>query len=267
MSRAEQKKVKFHFHTGGSPDKPPVIFLHGFMGSSEDWKKVIRYVSTDYYCLAIDLPGHGKTDLPDELTFESAAVAILEFLKHHKIRKCIPVGYSMGGRLALFLALRYPGHFKRVVLESTSPGLRTNKEREARIKSDEEIAWRLESGDFHSFLIQWYRQPLFEGLTRNRNFDKLLQLRLENDPKKLARSLQIFGTGNQPSLWEELHQCKIPILLLAGAADKKYRLIAEEMSRSSQLIQTKIVGKCSHNIHFQQPERLADCIKEFFAQD
>jgi len=267
MIRVEQEKIKFHFHASGNPDKPPVIFLHGFMGSLNDWKEVVRFVSQKYYCIAIDLPGHGKTDFREDLAFDKTAKALKEFLKQQKIRKCFLVGYSMGGRIALFLALRYPHQFSKVVLESASPGLRTKEEGKNRIKHDEEIARELESGDFSSFLLKWYSQPLFEGLAEHKNFNQLLRTRLKNAPKALAQSLRILGTGNQPSLWGELCQCKIQILLLAGEKDKKYQLIAEEMRQSSGLIQTKIIEKCSHNIHFQAPERFANYMFEFFTKN
>lgn len=263
MTIVEPEKFNFHFHASGSPDKPPAIFLHGFMGNCKDWKKVIRFVSRDYYCLTIDLPGHGKTALKEYISFEKTAAALIEFLRQQEIRRCFLVGYSMGGRIALFLALRFPDYFSKVVLESASPGLPTQEERESRLKEDETIARQLESGDFKFFLLKWYSRPLFKGLGNQLDFHQLLKARLANNPKSLARSLRIFGTGNQPSLWEELHQCKIPILVLAGEEDKKYQLIAEEMSQSSQLIQAKIVEKCSHNIHFQQPKRLANYLCEF----
>lgn len=264
MIRAGQDKFAFHFRTSGNPDKPPVLFLHGFMGSSEDWKNVIQFVSFDYYCITIDLPGHGKTDLEKNLTFEKTAIALIEFLKLQKMRRCFLVGYSMGGRLALFLALRFPDYFRKVVLESASPGLWTQEERENRLRMDELIARQLESGNFKTFLFKWYSQPLFKRLANQSDFDQLLKARLKNDPKALAQLLRILGTGNQPSLWDELHQCKIPILLMVGEEDKKYQLIAEEMCQSSELIQSLIVKKCSHNIHFQHPKRFANHLCEFF---
>lgn len=260
---------QFHYQTCGNPQNPPVLFLHGFLGSGNDWNEVTQFLSSRYYCLTVDLPGHGETVMAESVhySFEKIALALIEFIKQLDFKKCSLVGYSMGGRLTLFLTLRYPQFFSKTVLESASPGLRTQKEREQRILQDAEISTELESGNFKSFLKEWYSQPIFEGLAARKNFDGLITSRLQNNPKILAQLLRFLGTGIQPSLWEELGQNKIPILLLVGENDIKFQSIAQEMTKANRFVQTKTVEGCSHNIHFRRPEQFARYIIEFFTEN
>jgi 2-succinyl-6-hydroxy-2,4-cyclohexadiene-1-carboxylate synthase len=265
----QNKSFQFHYQTNGNPKNPPILFLHGFLGSGNDWRDVIRFFSPKYYCLIVDLPGHGKTGVDEcgDHSFEGTAQALIKFISRFKFEKCFLVGYSMGGRLALFLTLRYPQFFSKTILESASPGLRTRREREQRISQDDRISEELETEDFHSFLRGWYSQPIFEGLMASKNFDGLLTSRLRNNPKMLAQSLRFLGTGAQPTLWEELRQNRIPILLLVGENDIKFKSIAREMANSNRSVHTETIEGCSHNIHFQKPEQFARHIIDFFNEN
>lgn len=260
-------QIQFHYQFHGNSQKPLILFLHGFLGSGNDWTEVIQYLSQDYNCLTLDLPGHGKTRLTakEDNSLERTASTLIELLNRQKINKCLLTGYSMGGRIALFLALRYPQYFSKVVLESASPGLRTEKEQKERIAQDEKIARDLESGDLKLFLKEWYSQTLFKGLTDQKNFSQLLERRDESDPGKLAQSLRFLSTGKQPSLWKEINQNKIPILLITGEDDVKFQSIAYEMANLNEFIQVEIVEKCSHNVHFQRPEEFAHRLHQFFS--
>jgi 2-succinyl-6-hydroxy-2,4-cyclohexadiene-1-carboxylate synthase len=263
------KQLQLHYQTSGNPEDLPVLFLHGFMGSGNDWNEVIQFLSPQYYCLAVDLPGHGETGLDEntDYSFEKTAIAVIQLIKQSDIKKCLLVGYSMGGRLALFLTLRYPQFFSKTVLESASPGLRTQQEREDRRIHDSQISEELKRGSFKSFLKKWYGQQVFQGLTKDKNFNRLISDRLQNDPKTLAQSLLFLGTGAQPSLWEELPQNNNPLLLLVGGNDTKFQSIADEMAKSNGLAQTKIIEGCGHNIHVQKSELFAQYIREFFAEN
>jgi 2-succinyl-6-hydroxy-2,4-cyclohexadiene-1-carboxylate synthase len=259
-------KIKFHHLFHGDLQKPLILFLHGFLGSGNDWIEVIKFLSPHYNCLTLDMPGHGETKLiaNSNNSFEGTASALIGFLDQQKIRKCYLTGYSMGGRIALFLSLRYPNYFSKIVLESASPGLHTEKERNERIFQDEKIAQDLESRSFNSFLKKWYSQPIFKGLTDHKNFNQLLQRREKSDFGELAKSLRFLGAGKQPSLWEEINQNKIPILLITGEDDVKFQSIAHEMLKLNEFIQVKVIENCSHNVHFQKPKEFANQLNQFF---
>ncbi len=130
---------QFSYYLQGSKKLPPILFFHGFMGNKDVFADTISLLSDQFYCLAIDLPGHGNTIIKggDECyQMDNTALALVEWLDKLTIDQCFLVGYSMGGRLALYLACFFPERFPKVVLESSSPGLKTRREREERREGD-----------------------------------------------------------------------------------------------------------------------------------
>ena len=250
----------------GEPGLPAVLFLHGFMGSSEDWAAAAAALEGRAFAVAVDLPGHGASLglSPETYTIEGAARAVVRVLDDLGVEEASLVGYSMGGRLALYLALRHPGRCARLMLESASPGLESTEERAARRDADEERARRLESGDFEEFLRDWYRQPLFASLARD---DELLRSTIEarrrNDPAELARSLRGMGTGTQPPLWEELAGLRTPTLAVAGELDGKFVEISRRMEGISPKVRTVVVPRVGHNVRVEAPEAYEALLQAF----
>ncbi|AHY47595.1 2-succinyl-6-hydroxy-2,4-cyclohexadiene-1-carboxylate synthase [Rubrobacter radiotolerans] len=247
---------------------PAVLCLHGFLGSSRDWSDLIARLPDRRFVLP-DLPGHGAAVglAPEEYTMEGAAQRILDALDGAGAGRCLAVGYSMGGRLALYLALRHPERLAGVLLESASPGLRSEGERAARQRSDGALASRLEGGgaeDFAAFLREWHRQPLFASLADHAGLvERLVRERRENDPQELARSLRGMGTGSQPSLWSELPDLRVPALAVVGERDEKFAGIAHEMSRRTGKVRVAVVREAGHNVHLEQPREFAKLLKRF----
>jgi 2-succinyl-6-hydroxy-2,4-cyclohexadiene-1-carboxylate synthase len=173
----------------------------------------------------------------------------------------------MGGRLALYLAVKFPERFRRVILESASPGLRTESERLARRDLDAGLATRLRQEPLEEFLDNWYRQPLFETLRADR--DKLaatINRCLANDPKGLARSLTGMGTGSQPSLWDRLPTITAPILLITGLKDHKFCAIARAMSDLCSVARWEEVPAAGHNVHVEHPRSFAKLVSGFLTE-
>lgn len=258
---------QFHYSLSGSQDQPLILFLHGFMGASNDFDESISLLSDQFCCLAVDLPGHGKTRVTggdDCYTMSNTAEALINLLNQLNVEKCFLAGYSMGGRLALYLTLHFPHRFSKVVLESASPGLKTQQERMERIQHDLKLAQKLETGDFSSFLSNWYNQPLFTTLQKSPSFERLIKRRLQNNPLELAKSLYNMGTGCQPSLWQKLEQNKVPLLLLVGEYDNKFRAINVEMAELCKAATLKIISHCGHNINFENPKCFVKSVTDFF---
>ncbi|HLO49753.1 MAG TPA: 2-succinyl-6-hydroxy-2,4-cyclohexadiene-1-carboxylate synthase [Kamptonema sp.] len=258
---------QFHYSLTGSQNQPAILFLHGFMGKSHDFNAVISLLSENFYCLAVDLPGHGKTRAiggEDYYTMSNTAEALITLLDDLKIEKCFLFGYSMGGRLALYMSLYFPSRFDKVVLESASPGLKHKSEREQRLQADLQLAYKLETSNFKDFLLNWYSQPLFKSLKDYPDFEQLIEGKLDNNPIELAKSLRNLGTGNQPSLWQQLEKNKIPLLLLVGEYDDKFIDINTQMASLCPTAKLEIIPKTGHNIHWENMNELVALMKQFY---
>jgi 2-succinyl-6-hydroxy-2,4-cyclohexadiene-1-carboxylate synthase len=244
------------YEVSGDGGLPEVLFLHGFMGSSADWREVAGTIGDRAFCIALDLPGHGASLglAPEAYTMEGTAQAVVRTLDELEVRRPMIVGYSMGGRLALYLALRYPDRCTGLFLESASPGLESARERLARRDADEKKAKRLESGDFERFLRDWYRQPLFAPMVRDVDLlRRTIEARRRNDPTELARSLRGTGTGSQPSLWEALEGLAVPALAVTGELDGKYAGISSRMASITPKVEPVVIPGVGHNAHDEAP--------------
>jgi len=235
------------------------------MGSIEDFREVANLLTEDFSCLLIDLPGHGKTRVNSDTCYQMPTVAqgIIELLTQLSIKQCFLVGYSMGGRLALYLTLNFPQYFIKVVLESASAGLETKAAREHRIQQDLKLINNLKTIDFAFFLEQWYKNPLFTSFRQHPNYQQAIARRLNNNPTKLAKSLGYMGLGVQPSLWQELGSNTIPLLLIVGEYDEKFTKIALKMANLTPNSYWEIVKKSDHNVHFENPLILALLLSVF----
>lgn len=258
------KQYRFSYKLWGHRTHPKVFFLHGFMGSWADFKTMIEILGDRFCCLAVDLPGHGQTTILEtgfNDGIHDVAESLIELLKHLDFTPCHLMGYSMGGRLALYLACHFPKQFKSLFLESASPGLATALERFQRQQKDEQLAIQLETGSWPSFLSQWYKQPMFDSLRHHPNFDLLLKGRSQNRPQELAQVLRKLGTGSQPSLWEDLSQIQLPIHLVVGALDSKFIHINQKMLSHCQNATLSVVPDCGHVVHFEQPQVFAELLQ------
>ncbi|MCW5316710.1 2-succinyl-6-hydroxy-2,4-cyclohexadiene-1-carboxylate synthase [Nostoc sp. KVJ3] len=264
----KQYKINYCLNINGN--KPIIIFLHGFMGNIHEFDEAIKLLAEDFSYLTLDLPGHGKTEVlggDEYYRMEPTAQAIINLLDELKIDKCYLIGYSMGGRLALYLTLHFPEHFIKVVLESASPGLATEAERLERVRRDTQIAKKLSRSiiktDFAAFLANWYNQPIFGYIKNHPEYNRMIESRLQNNPQQLDKSLRFMGNGCQPSLWDKLQGNKISILLLAGEYDEKFISINKQIAELCEFAQLKIISNAGHNIHFENTLAFVENIKDF----
>jgi 2-succinyl-6-hydroxy-2,4-cyclohexadiene-1-carboxylate synthase len=259
---------RWHYTQTDDLTLPPLLLLHGWMGSSDDYRAVIDRLRWQFNCIAIDLPGHGQTEVIGSdlgYDFVNTARGIIQLLDSLGIERTSIAGYSFGGRLALYLALEYPERFDKVMLESASPGLATELDRQARVIQDWQIIDRLEADSFTDFVRDWYRQSIFTGIENHPNFDNLIHRRIAtNRPNDLIKSLERAGLGMQPYLGDRLKLHDRPISLIVGGLDRKFVDINREIDRECPQITLKIVPDCSHNVHFQNPQAWSDYLTTNF---
>ena len=243
-----------HIHRRGAISAPPVVLLHGFMGRGASWADWSAPLAATHRVLMPDLPGHGASVRLEAqaYTMPGAAAALVEGLDAEAVARADVVGYSMGGRLALYLALHHPARVRSLTLVSASPGLRAAEARAERRRQDAARADALQA-DFEGFVARWYGQPVFDGLSSELRAARVA-LRQENDPAELARSLHGMGTGAQPPLWERLDALAVSTAALAGGRDAKYVAIAQAMAAASPAI---IAHVCAGAGHVVQDEHAA----------
>ncbi len=255
IAKQEITKQNIFFKTSGNPENPLLIFIHGFMGSHRDWDYFISKIMKKYYCVSLDLPGHGKTPLSLK-SFEELSFQIKNLIQLLNKSNCYLIGYSLGGRIALDFFKRYPDLISGIILESCHPGLKDAKEKKQRIKSDEKLFSHFSNQDkesFFNFLNRWYQLPLFGSISNHKSFGKLLEKRMENNPIKLKSFAQYFSLGKQDYFFPTIYKSKIPILYITGDQDEKYTKIGKNLSSKSKSLNHFIIKDTSHNTHFEKP--------------
>ena len=147
-----------------------------------------------------------------------------------------------------------------MVLIGATAGLDSESERQLRRSADEALAARIESIGVSAFLDDWLANPLFAGLTdeQSQRAD-----RLRNTSEGLAASLRSTGTGTQEPLWDRLAEIDIPVLVVAGEKDDKFRAIGERLADGLPLSTFEVVPDAGHSVHLEQPAATAQVISDW----
>ncbi len=245
----------------------PVVVLHGFTGSTTTMRTLARPLADIRRVVAVDLPGHGRNTPTDDVYafgFEHTVDAVADVIGQHHLGPTHLIGYSMGGRVALGLAVRHPDCVASLSLIGASPGLSDPVERAARRRADDELADDLLERGLTTFVDRWMASPLFASQERL-GVDKLADARVQrltNDPDGLAGSLRGAGTGAQPSYWHDLASIDLPVLLLVGDEDPKYRAIAMRMAAGLAQSAIEVVPEAGHAAHLEHPTHVVDAIRD-----
>lgn len=241
-------------HPGG-----PVILLHGFTQSGAAWAPVTRaLVAGGHQVVTVDAPGHGRSAAVRAALWESAAL-IVEAAGTGDY-----VGYSMGARMALHVALAHPAAVRRLVLVSGTGGIDGEADRAARRAGDEEIARRIERDGVASFVEWWLQRPLFATLPAEA---AALDSRLGASPAGLAASLRLAGTGTQEPLWDRLGAIEAPTLVVVGALDAAYRRHGERLAAAiGPNAALEVIPGAGHAVALEQPAAFNQTLAGFLGQ-
>ncbi len=234
-----------------------LILLHGFTQTGRSWQPVLHALAARYRAVAPDLPGHGEFAARRPASF-AACDAYLRALAGDRFTLA---GYSMGGRVALHAALSLGERVERLVLVGASPGLADAAERTARAAEDAALADRIEAIGLEAFVREWSAQPLFAGMPRG-IADVALADRMRNTAAGLAAALRGLGTGVMPPLWDRLAELAVPVELVVGERDEKFRAIAERMEAALPDARLHVVPGAGHAVHLEAP----DAVVELLAQ-
>jgi 2-succinyl-6-hydroxy-2,4-cyclohexadiene-1-carboxylate synthase len=235
---------------------PTLVLLHGFTHTGASWGAVTAGLGETYRPLAPDIRGHGSASerTPVDL---GHVIGDIDDLAPGPFTL---VGYSMGGRIALHVALALGPRVQRLVLISASPGIADSAERAQRREADERLAEQLETSTIEEFAERWAQTPVLSGQPAA-VAGAVHADRLRSTPHGLARALRGLGTGALPSLWARLGEIAIPTTLVAGERDRKFTEIAAEMGTDMSAAELVIVSGAGHAVHLEAPIQVADVIR------
>jgi 2-succinyl-6-hydroxy-2,4-cyclohexadiene-1-carboxylate synthase len=269
MSIVRANDANFHVEDHGTG--PPLVLLHGFTGSSASWAPLSHDLARLHRVVAIDNIGHGASSAPKHASryaFEQALHDLADVTAHLGIARAAWLGYSMGGRLALGMAVEQPTRVSSLILESATAGIQHEKERLQRAEADRELARRIEEVGIETFVDEWERLPIWE--TQRTLPLEVLQvqrdIRLSNSAVGLANSLRGMGQGAQPSYWDRLNEIDVPVLLMAGALDRKFVGIAGQMGVRIAGAELSVIPDAGHAVHLERPREFLDDVREFLAR-
>ena len=256
-----------HIRTNGKDTLPVIVLLHGFTGSVETWNELVGLLEGKYKMVAIDLTGHGKSIVPinyERYSIEEQIKDLEAIFNKLSLRNFTLIGYSMGGRIALAYALQYPRRVTSLILESASPGLKTEIERITREKADRKLAEKITEEGLPSFVDFWEQLPLFasQQLITPEKQQAIREERLGQSVIGLSNSLLGIGTGSQPSYWNDLEKVKQPTLLITGEIDIKFVFIAREMEKLLPVVHHRTIKQAGHAIHVEKPTLFATMVEE-----
>ncbi len=237
---------------------PRVVLVHGFGQTGRCWGPLAPAVARHHEVVRVDAPGHGGSaavaaDLPTtgRLLAETGGPAVY-------------LGYSMGGRMALHVAVHAPEAVRALVVVGGTPGIADDAERAARRDADRAQAEQIRAEGVDAFVRRWLALPMFAGLPPEGRFETE---RRRNTAEGLARSLELAGTGSQAPLWDALAAIDVPVLWLAGADDDRYAAIARQAAAATGTnARAILVPGAGHSAHLEQPAAVIGLVTAWLAE-
>ena len=245
-----------------------LVLLHGFTGNSSTWDHLQPHWSQHVRAVAVDMPGHGETPLPEKMGrdgWDEVVTSVIELIMDLGESEVDLLGYSQGARVALGVAMRSPDRIRRLVLESVNPGLKRSQERQVRQGQDEALAASIEAEGLSAFVDKWEQQPVFEGLRKlpEETQAQIRARRLSGTVQGYAGALRCMGLGAQPSYWGELPMLFVPTLIITGQNDAKFTEFAKRMTTDMRHAWRKSFEGSGHSPHMETPEPYAEEVRAF----
>jgi len=245
-----------------------LFLIHGFAASRAAWDHLRPLLRASVKAVAVDLPGHGQSEpcrSAGRRGFDDTLAALARTLDGLRSGPVDLLGYSQGARLALGLALEWPGRVRRLILEGGTAGLTRSRDRRLRQRRDEALARDIEMHGVEAFVDRWESRPLFAGLRKLPLglASSLRKARLACSERGLASSLRSAGLGLQPNYWPRLATLRLPALLLSGQRDVKFTAIARAMARELPMAWCRSFESAWHAPHLEVPADFAEEVLAF----
>lgn len=236
----------------------PLVAVHGFTQTGRSWSPIVERLDDGIHFTLVDAPGHGgSSDVRAGLWDGAALLAEVGGTAGY-------LGYSMGARLCLHLALARPELVTALILVGVHPGIADPAQRASRHADDAAVARRVEADGVPAFVDWWLQRPLFSTLAPAAAGVKQ---RLANTVAGLASSLRLAGTGSQEPLWHRLPELDMPVLIVAGRRDAKFSALGREaaaaIGANAELV---LIDGAGHACHLERPDAFSDVVADFLAR-
>ena len=232
-----------------------VVLVHGFTQTRDCWGPLPDRLEGEV--IRVDAPGHGAAG---DVRADLAETA--DLLAEHG--PATYVGYSMGGRMCLELALRHSDVVERLVLVSATAGIEDDEERAIRRDDDDALADRIEAIGVDAFIDEWLALPLFDGLLAEHRYEAE---RKTNTAEGLAGSLRLAGTGRQEPSWDRLAELSMPVLVVAGVEDGKFAALARRMVDTiGDNAHLEVLAGAGHTVHLEEPDLFVEVLERFLSR-
>jgi 2-succinyl-6-hydroxy-2,4-cyclohexadiene-1-carboxylate synthase len=234
---------------------PRLVLVHGFTQTGRSWGPAATLLSVRRQVVLVDAPGHGRSSDVRAGLVEGAR------MMGEVGGRAAYLGYSMGGRYLLHLALDQPELVEALVLVGATAGIEDPAERAERRQADAEWARLLAAEGVEAFIDRWLGGPLFRGLSEAAAGRAA---RLENTVTGLASSLRLAGTGAQEPLWDRLSSLAMPVLLVAGGEDAKFLGLASRMGEAiGDNASLAVIEGAGHACHLEKPADFVEAVLGF----
>ncbi|WP_145495343.1 2-succinyl-6-hydroxy-2,4-cyclohexadiene-1-carboxylate synthase [Yersinia bercovieri] len=254
---------KLTAHPPSTPQQhagPWLVWLHGLLGSGEDWLPVAELCG-DTPSLLVDLPGHGKSAALTTSGFADISRQLVQTLQANGIGEYWLAGYSLGGRIAMYHACYGSHHgLQGLLVEGGNLGLESDELRRQRQQNDHQWAQRFRQEPLPQVLTDWYQQAVFADLDAQQR-EQLVLLRANNSGPAVAEMLEATSLGHQPWLLPALQRLRVPYTYLCGERDHKFQQLAEQHK-----LPLRTLARAGHNAHRANPGAFAAQVLSFLSQ-
>jgi 2-succinyl-6-hydroxy-2,4-cyclohexadiene-1-carboxylate synthase len=233
-----------------------LALVHGFTQTSGCWGPLVDDLAAEHDVVALDAPGHGRRSHVRTDLWQGARLLAAE------AGRAVWLGYSMGARYCLHVALAVPGAVEGMVLVGATAGIEDEGERTARVAADEALAARLEAVGLDAFLDEWLASPLFATLPVAA---RCLDARRSNTVEGLAASLRLAGTGAQEPLWGRLGGIAVPVLVVAGSDDERFVAHGRRLADALPRAERAVVPGAGHAAHLERPAEVGAEVRRWLA--
>ena len=254
--------MQLHFEASG--EGPPLVILHGLFGSLDNWRPVSRKLSERFRVLAVDQRNHGRSAHSFEMDYPIMAGDLVELLDQQGLSRAFVLGHSMGGKVAMCLALLHPELVKSLIVVDIAPGSAPPRHRRiiagmrALDLSAFESRQQMEAALAPAVPDSTTRQFLLKNISRTPSDGFRWKIGLEEIDRNYSRLLE--GVAS-------VEPFRGPTLFLRGdSSDYLTPADLEPIHSLFPLARLETVVRSGHLVHVENPNAFLAAVKDFLEQ-